>query len=98
MGLAAQLQEAMAAPLGESQEIFNPANYGFRWTKDWYEFDSKEAHKKAMQARDARAKELKKEGRRFKKFTLRNQLITRGGIGTPHPEITVLVTGYGLNY
>ena len=38
------------------QETFNPVNYGFTWTADWYEFDQEQAVKAARKARDERVK------------------------------------------
>lgn len=80
-----------------SQQTFNPLDYGFRWTSDWYEYDGKEAEKKARQARDAEARRLKKNGEQVKKFSLGKQLVSRGGIGSDHPHIELIVPVYGLN-
>lgn len=81
-----------------NQQIFNPANFGFRFTDDgWYEFDSAAAHKAAKAARDEFAKEQKAAGRAIRKFTLPHQLISRGGIGSGKPHIELVVTCYGCN-
>lgn len=80
------------------QETFNPIAFTFEWTDDgWYKFDYESARKQAMAARRKRAKELKAQGFTVKSFTLSNQRITRGGIGSEHPEITQIVSVYGLN-
>ena len=80
------------------QRTFNPADYTFEWTEDgWYAWDSEEAHKQALKARNDIAKELKAGGKKVKKFSTRNQLITRGGIGSGHPEISMVVNCYGVN-
>lgn len=80
------------------QLMFNPINYGFEFTPDgWYKFDRKAAHKAALSARNAKAKELRKVGKRVVLFTLADQLITRGGIGSGHPQIENVVSVYGLN-
>jgi hypothetical protein len=80
------------------QLMFNPINYGFVFTSDgWYKFDRKAAQKSALQARNAKAKELKSQGKRVVTFTLSNQLITRGGIGSDNPQIEEIVSVYGLN-
>jgi hypothetical protein len=79
------------------QKTFNPADYEWKWTEDWYEWASKPAHTFARRDRDAEAKRLKAEGCEVTKFTLRDQLISRGGIGSGHPHIEVWVTIYGLN-
>ena len=84
-----------------TSERFNPVDFHFSWIDDgseygWYEWDSKRARTDARRARDARARELKAEGRTVKKTSEPNQLITRGGIGSGHPEISHVVTVYGL--
>ena len=87
--------------LGEytaTQMSFNPVDYGFEWKGDWYCFDSEMAHKKAKEERDVEAKRLRSEGYRIKKYSERNQLITRGGIGSGHPQIEEIVTVYMLLY
>lgn len=76
------------------QKIFSPARYTFEWTEDWYTWDDDKAHKLALRARNAEAKQLKQEGYRVVKRTLRNQLITQGGIGSGHPEISLVVNCY----
>jgi hypothetical protein len=81
-----------------TQEMFCPTYFGFRWTADgWYEFPRKEAHAAARKARNARVKELRKEGWTVTTFNLQSQLRTLGGIGSGHPEIEVIVNVYGLN-
>ena len=90
-------------------DSFNPVDYGFKWIEQiirandgvdygWYEFNSLDAHELAKQKRDERAKELKSSGHKIVKHTLKNQLITRGGIGSGHPEISVIVTVYEVSY
>ena len=79
------------------QQMFNPVDYGFKWDGDWYRFDYETVRKAAMTARSKRAKELKAQGWTVKSFTLSDQRITRGGIGSEHPEITQIVSVYGLN-
>ena len=80
------------------QQTFNPIDYGFEWTKDgWYRFDYDGAHKRALAARNKRAKELRARGQTVRVSTLKNQRITRGGIGTSNPEITQVVSVYMLN-
>jgi hypothetical protein len=93
-----QRGKQMATTFYHRSESFNPINYGFRWTADWYEFDSKAAHKAAMKARNARAKELKARGIAVRKSTNGGQLITRGGIGSGHPQIENIVSVYRLDY
>jgi hypothetical protein len=79
------------------QQMFNPIDYGFTWDGDWYKFNYEAARKAAMAARSKRTKELKAQGWTVKSFTLSDQRITRGGIGSKHPEITQIVSVYGLN-
>lgn len=73
---------------------FNPIDHGFRWVDDWYEFDSTQAHQAAKDARDQEARRLKATGRKVKRGTVRNQLISRGGIGSGHPHIDLFVHVY----
>lgn len=80
-----------------TQFVFNPADYNFEWTDDWYTWDADEARKVALKARNDKAKKLKAGGKKVRKFTLKNQLITRGGIGSGHPEISMVVNCYGVN-
>lgn len=79
------------------QKIFDPTNYTFEWTEDWYDWDYEAAHKQALKARNAEAKKLKRAGYEVTKYTLRDQLITQGGIGSGHPEISLVVNCYVLN-
>jgi hypothetical protein len=84
-----------------AQLAFNPVHYGFKWTEDgteygWYEFDHKAAHKLALQARNAVAKAAEREGKRVHKWTSGGALMTRGGIGSGHPQIEVVVSVYYL--
>jgi hypothetical protein len=80
------------------QRSFNPVDYHFRWTKDWYEWDRTAAVTAARQARDAEAKRLKALGHRVVKWSLPGQRITRGGIGSGHPQIEHVVTSYMLDW
>ena len=80
------------------QRGYNPIDFDFEWTDDgWYKWDGKSAHKKALKARNDEAKRLKKEGYTVTKFTLKDQLVRRGGIGSGHPEIDHIVTCYYLD-
>ena len=80
------------------QKKFSPVDNGFRWTDDgWYEYDGKPAERAALTARNREAKRLSSMGYTVRKFSLRHQQITRGGIGTNHPEICVVVPVYYLN-
>lgn len=81
-----------------TQKIFNPIDYCFEFTADgWYKWDRKQASKEALKARNTLAKQLTAEGWVVSKFSLSGQLVTRGGIGSGHPQIEAVVTGYGLN-
>lgn len=80
-----------------NQYRFNPADYCFSWTEDgWYTWDSEEAHRQARQARDSAARTMQGSGLVLRKGSSPGQLVTRGGIGTPHPEVTLPVTVYYL--
>jgi len=75
---------------------FNPIDYGFRWTEDWYEFDKDEAVAMAKEDRKKIAKILRDAGYKTKMSTRANQTMKKGGIGTDKPEIDVNVTVYKL--
>lgn len=76
------------------QKVFNPVNYTFKWTEDWYEWDRDAAHKAALKARNDEAKKLKAVGRRVGKYSTRDQLISKGGIGSGKPHISLVVNCY----
>ena len=81
-----------------NQIIFNPIDFGFKWTNDgWYTFDSKTAQKAALKARNAFAKEEKAKGKRVSCFSLPNQLVREGGIGSGKPDVEFVVNVYGVN-
>jgi hypothetical protein len=80
-----------------NQMSFNPANY-MVWEGDWYNFNDREAHKSALKARNTEAKRLRAQGKTVYCGSRSGQLITRGGIGSGHPEISMVVTVYYLNY
>ena len=80
------------------QEFFSPLKHGFRWTEDWYEFDDKPAHKASKKERDTRARDLRKQGYSVSCFTLRNQVRSKGGIGSGKPHIEIVCHAYGLDY
>jgi hypothetical protein len=76
---------------------WNPIDFGFSFTMDgWYQWDRKGAHKAALKARNTEAKKLRAAGRNVKTWTRSGQLITKGGIGTGHPQIEEIVNVYGL--
>jgi len=87
------------------QIVKNPADYTFEWTvptasepMGWYKWDRTIAHKLALRDRNKEARPLRENDYNPVLFSLRDQLITRGGIGSGHPEISLVVTVYGLNY
>ncbi len=82
---------------GVIQESFCPVDFGFMWAGDWYEWDYQAGREAAKVARNVRAKELKMAGYTVKCSTSPNQLITRGGIGSGHPQIEHVVTCYVIN-
>lgn len=79
------------------QISFNPVDYHFEWTNDWYTWNREQAIKDARKARSAKAKQLRKDGWNVRLWSLSNQRITRGGIGSGHPEITAIVSVYYIN-
>lgn len=77
---------------------FNPMDYGFSWTADgWYAWDRKAGHSAALKARNTEVKRLRATGFRCFKSSSAGQLITRGGIGSGHPQIEAVVTVYHFN-
>ncbi len=87
------------------QKIFNPTDYCFEWTNPtaedsvgWYKWNRMKSHRFALRDRNKNVKLLCENGYNPVSFTLRDQLTTRGGIGSGHPEISLVVTCYGLNY
>lgn len=79
------------------QISFSPVRFGFEWTEDWYTFDRKQAAKLARQARSEKAKELRAKGWDVRLWTLKDQRLTMGGIGSGRPEITVYCSVYMLD-
>ena len=80
-----------------NQKTFNPVDYGFQWTDNWYTFDYGTARKLAKQARDKEVRELREQGHEVTCFCLSNQLITKGGIGSGRPQIEQVVSVFGYN-
>ena len=82
-----------------AQVLFSGTDFGFRWTSDdWYEYDGSSADKKALQARNKMVKELKSKCITARKFSLGDQLVSFGGIGSGKPHIELVTKCYGLNY
>lgn len=80
------------------QDSFNPVDFNFTWTDNgWYEWDSEAAKRAAKKARDTKVNELRKLGYIVKKSVLKNQLITRGGIGTGRPHVEFIVDVYNYS-
>ena len=82
------------------QQSYLGISYGFEWTQDaqgeWYAWDYEAGNKAAQEARDAEAKKLKAAGWTVKKSSDRNQLISRGGIGSGKPHIELHCNAYIL--
>ena len=80
-----------------NDEFFRPIHFGFTWTDDgWYRFDHNAAHKAAFLARNARARQLRRSGKKVRMWMLKGQLVSQGGIGSGHPHIELVVTVYCL--
>lgn len=79
------------------QATYSPMDYTFQWTEDWYTFDTTEGKRLALAARKAEMARLKREGWTVKPFSLGQQLISRGGIGSGRPHIELVVNVYGFN-
>lgn len=80
------------------QTSISPIDFGFSWTSDWYEWDSKAAHKQALQMRNDIVRKMKKDGVKCTAWTLPGQLVKRGGIGSGHPEIEEIVSVYYVSH
>jgi hypothetical protein len=87
-------------------ESFNPADYAFKWTEDrvqpgcslgWYEWSYDIAHRIAKEERDSQYKLYKSKGLKVRRWVLKNQTIRRGGIGSGHPDIELVVNVYKLD-
>ena len=79
------------------QELFDASQTHFAWDGDWYTFEAGAGQAEAKRRRAARIKELRAQGYDCKAFSLGTQQLTKGGIGSGHPEITIFVKGYGIN-
>ena len=73
---------------------FDPITYGFNWTTDgWYSYTGKLAEQQARRERDSFAKAARKRGFQVSCSTVKS-LRTMGGIGSGHPEISLVVPIY----
>lgn len=82
-----------------TDKVFDPIKTGFKWVSDdscggmgWYDYDPS-AEKQARKDRDAYARSARKTGKTVK-CSVNRSLRTMGGIGTNHPEISLLVPIY----
>lgn len=85
-----------------TQKTFNGVDTFFQWVQQddgswWYTWEPKAARKAALRERNAEARRLEKAGHRVSKFSLGEQLRSRGGIGSGRPHIEFVCTTYGLN-
>ena len=85
------------------QRFYSPTDYAFEWTPPrkgftfgWYTWDRGAGMKAALKARNDEAKRLTKLGYLVTKYSLKGQQITKGGVGTPYPEVDFTVTCYGF--
>ena len=86
--------------------VYNPIDFTFRWTPPedesnrfdvgWYEWDYEEAHRLAQKKRDEDWHRLKAQGHKVRRYSTKNQRMRRGGLGTGHPQIDLVVTVYGI--
>jgi hypothetical protein len=76
------------------QVSFNPVDFGFEFVGSWYKFDRVAAKAAAMKARNDYAKAQRALGNQVSCWSMADQLITMGGIGSGHPQIEVCVTCY----
>lgn len=87
------------------QIVKSPADYCFEWTSPTpdspmgdYTWDRAKAHAQALRDRNQIAITLSRSDHNPRSFSIRDQTITLGGIGSGHPQIELAVTIYGLNY
>jgi len=81
------------------EKVFDPIKTGFKWVSDdscggmgWYDYNSY-AEIEARRARDGYAKQQRSCGKTVKCSVTRS-IRTMGGIGTNHPEISLVVPIY----
>lgn len=91
-----------AATAHRRQFTFSPIDYHFQWTTEsdgrgWYSWDRMAGKKAAMQARNEAMKAAKLAGRTVKAFSIPDQLVSKGGIGSGNPHVEFVVTVYGFN-
>ncbi len=79
------------------QRSFNPIYFLWTWTADSYEWDSEKAHKAALKERNRQAKQARLEGKKVKNWTLKNQIVSKGGPGTKNAHIQLYVNIYGFD-
>lgn len=80
------------------QQTYCGADYDWKWNDDWYEWDRAAGNRAALKARNADAQRLVSYGYTVRKFSLGDQLISRGGIGSGKPHIEVWAKVYGFDY
>jgi hypothetical protein len=83
-----------------SEILFNPAFYEFKWTDDnWYRWDKRTAHRMAKMERDTLLKKFLREGSLVKAFDRKNQEVVLGGeVGGNKLSVTASVTVYGIKF
>lgn len=84
--------------MANMQRTFNPADYNFEWIS-WndYRWNRKAAHKAALRARNDEVRRLRREGYTVTTFSLRDQIVSKGGIGSTRAHVEFCVNCYGLN-
>jgi len=75
------------------QVSYSGAEFGFKWTDD--RWDQEVGERAARKERDMDARRLRSDGWTVRCSSLAS-LITRGGIGTGHPEIQLWTKTYVL--
>lgn len=80
------------------QQTYCGADYEWKWTDDWYKWDRTAGNRAALKARNADVERLVSYGYTVRKFSLGDQLISRGGIGSDKPHIEVWAKVYGYDY
>jgi hypothetical protein len=86
-----------------TQLTFSGVNKFFSWTTEsdgstWYEWDYDGARKWALKERNRVFKDSVARGHQATKFSLGTQTLTKGGIGSGLPEITIEAKVYGVNF
>jgi hypothetical protein len=78
-----------------TQHSFSPIDYTFKWDGNgWYDYDEDAGKVLAKKDRDDYAAELKRDGYKVRKSVRKNNLRSKGGIGSGNPHIELVVPSF----